>query len=270
MSAILSWPQCTDVSEKRTNVCNVYKAPICDVTFLNVTIVSFVALEILCMVADDYLLFYIGMSWKNISLAMIERIYILCLIIIIKSEVWTITHCLGLGHETMVSTVCLSIFLSHVMSWHYIYTFWGIILFNKNSSRYTLPIKEWKIEMKNDINYQEIARQQKQQRDTSKHNTERNLKRVSWFAQMTTIGFRSGSETQSYLQWQLIKPLGRLNIRFCLCCCLGNQSRQISISAETFSCSSWNNMTACENADVAKSATPGASFKTIRSISLSF
>ena len=45
-----------------------------------------------------------------ISLVMIERIYILCLIIIIKSEVWTITHCLRLGHETMVSTVCLSIF----------------------------------------------------------------------------------------------------------------------------------------------------------------
>ena len=40
---------------------------------------------------------------------MIERIYILCLIIIIKSEVWTITHCLGLGHETMVSAVCLYI-----------------------------------------------------------------------------------------------------------------------------------------------------------------
>ena len=32
-------------------------------------------------------------------------------IIIIKSEVWTITHCLGLGHETMVCAVCLSIFL---------------------------------------------------------------------------------------------------------------------------------------------------------------
>ena len=30
-----------------------------------------------------------------ISLVMIERIYILCLITIIKSEVWTITHCLG-------------------------------------------------------------------------------------------------------------------------------------------------------------------------------
>ena len=38
-----------------------------------------------------------------ISLVMTERTYILCLIIIIKSEVWTITHCLGLGHETMVS-----------------------------------------------------------------------------------------------------------------------------------------------------------------------
>ena len=39
------------------------------------------------------------------------REYILCLIIITKFEVWTITHCLGLGHETMVCAVCLSIFL---------------------------------------------------------------------------------------------------------------------------------------------------------------
>ena len=31
--------------------------------------------------------------------------------IIIKSEVWPIYHCLGLAHETMVSTLCLSIFL---------------------------------------------------------------------------------------------------------------------------------------------------------------
>ena len=46
-----------------------------------------------------------------IYLVMIEIIYILCLIIIIKSEVWTITHCLWLGHETMVSAVCFSIFL---------------------------------------------------------------------------------------------------------------------------------------------------------------
>ena len=45
-----------------------------------------------------------------ISIVMIERIYILCLIIIIKFEVWTITHWLGLGHATMVSVVCLSVF----------------------------------------------------------------------------------------------------------------------------------------------------------------
>ena len=45
-----------------------------------------------------------------ISVVMIERIFILCLIIIIKSEVWTITHCIGFGHETMVSALCLSIF----------------------------------------------------------------------------------------------------------------------------------------------------------------
>ena len=58
------------------------------------------------------------------------RIYKLCLIIIIKSEVWTITHCLGLGHETMVCAECFSMFLwylnyviyfqvtpSHIMSY---------------------------------------------------------------------------------------------------------------------------------------------------------
>ena len=50
-----------------------------------------------------------------ISFVMIERTYIICLIIIIKLEVWTITHCKGLGHETMVSAVCLSIFLYQVV-----------------------------------------------------------------------------------------------------------------------------------------------------------
>ena len=51
-----------------------------------------------------------------ISLVMIEIIYILCLIIIIKSEVWTITHCFGFGHQTMVCAVCLSIFLWQICS----------------------------------------------------------------------------------------------------------------------------------------------------------
>ena len=56
---------------------------------------------------------YVGLHVFSlpIPLVMIEITYMLCLIIIIKSEVWTITHCLGLGHETLVSTVCLSIFL---------------------------------------------------------------------------------------------------------------------------------------------------------------
>ena len=40
-----------------------------------------------------------------------DREYVRCLITIIKSEVWTIIHCLGLGHGTMVCAVCLSIFL---------------------------------------------------------------------------------------------------------------------------------------------------------------
>ena len=60
-----------------------------------------------------FIMQYVGLCVFSlpICVVMIERIYRLCLIIIIKLEVWTITHCLGLGHETMVSAVCLSIFL---------------------------------------------------------------------------------------------------------------------------------------------------------------
>ena len=56
---------------------------------------------------------YVGLCVFSLPtpLVMIEIIYIVCLIITIKSEVWTITHCLGLCHETMVCAVCLSIFL---------------------------------------------------------------------------------------------------------------------------------------------------------------
>ena len=58
---------------------------------------------------------YVGLCVFSlpISFGMIERIYIRCLMIIIKSEVWIITHCLGFGHETMVCAVCISIFLWH-------------------------------------------------------------------------------------------------------------------------------------------------------------
>ena len=72
-----------------------------------------------------------------ITLVLIEIIYILCLIFIIKSEVWTITHCLGLGHETMVSSVCLSIFLwicdvagllhGTFVSWWYLPRVWSSV-----------------------------------------------------------------------------------------------------------------------------------------------
>ena len=68
------------------------------------------------------------------SLVMVERIFILCLITILKSEVWTIAHCLGLGHETIVCAVCLSIFLwicdmagllrGTVISWWYLPRIW--------------------------------------------------------------------------------------------------------------------------------------------------
>ena len=46
-----------------------------------------------------------------IFLMMTVRMCVLYLIIIIKSEVWRICHCLVLGHETMVCAVCISIFL---------------------------------------------------------------------------------------------------------------------------------------------------------------
>ena len=48
----------------------------------------------------------------SIFLIMVVRISVLYLDIIIKSEVWLIWHCLGLGRE-MVYAVCLSIFLSY-------------------------------------------------------------------------------------------------------------------------------------------------------------
>ena len=61
---------------------------------------------------------YMGRCVFNlpISLVMIGRIYILCLIIIIKSEVWIIIYCLGLGHKTMVYAVCLYI----LIRWYWI------------------------------------------------------------------------------------------------------------------------------------------------------
>ena len=58
------------------------------------------------------ILFYViyGAARLPISHVMFVRIYVFYLIIIIKSEVRTIGHYLGLGHETAVCVVCPAIF----------------------------------------------------------------------------------------------------------------------------------------------------------------
>ena len=59
----------------------------------------------------------------SVMIMMIVRISVLYLNIIIKSEVWPICHCLGLGHETIICSVCLSIFLKGLSCFHMIYRF---------------------------------------------------------------------------------------------------------------------------------------------------
>ena len=71
---------------------------------------------------------------------MIEMIYKLCLIVIIKSELWTITHCLGLGHETMVCAVCLSIFLSYTVGFICIPRKLGLVSFITEQSYH---VRKW-------------------------------------------------------------------------------------------------------------------------------
>ena len=86
-------------------------------------------------------------DWDNIY------IYILCLIIIIKSEVWTITHCLGLVHEAMVRAVCLSIFLwicdmagllhGIFVSWWYLPRMWPSVIDMQHYCHARYPIDDW-------------------------------------------------------------------------------------------------------------------------------
>ena len=94
-------------------------------------------LSLLCIIQ------YVGLYVFSlpISFVMIERIYILCLIIIIKSEVWIITHCLGLGHETMVSAVCLSTFF-----WIYICQLIGPCGLLTVISKFLIHFSNWYIE----------------------------------------------------------------------------------------------------------------------------
>ena len=84
---------------------------------------------------------------------MIERIYIFYLIIIIKSEVWTITHCLGLSHETMVCSACLSIFLwicdmagllrATFVPWWYLPRIWPSVTDMQHYYHARYPTDDW-------------------------------------------------------------------------------------------------------------------------------
>ena len=56
------------------------------------------------------------------------RIRVLYFIIIIKSEVWPVCHCLGLGHETVVCAVCRFIFLSHTHLYFLTYNYFTYLM----------------------------------------------------------------------------------------------------------------------------------------------
>ena len=64
-----------------------------------------------------------------------------------KSEIWTILHCLGLGNETMVCAVCLSIFL-----WIVVNIGWG----NGFATNSTKPLAQWKLTYNNATLYFKI------------------------------------------------------------------------------------------------------------------
>ena len=70
------------------------------------------AYQWLTRISQLSLIFYMGLCISAyISIVMVVKKCILHLIII-TSETWIISHCLGLGHETMVRTLCLIMSLS--------------------------------------------------------------------------------------------------------------------------------------------------------------
>ena len=75
----------------------------------------------LCIFSQLSIIQYVGLCFQFTHFLFDdwENIYVLCLIIIIKSEILTITHCLGLGHETILCAMCASIFL-HNATFHLI------------------------------------------------------------------------------------------------------------------------------------------------------
>ena len=74
-------------------------------------------LSIICLrlsqFAQLFFMQYMGLCGFKLPIyfVMIERLRVLDLITILKSEEWTICYCLGLGHESMAWALCLSMFL---------------------------------------------------------------------------------------------------------------------------------------------------------------
>ena len=77
-------------------------------------------LSSVCLILSQFsqlsFMIYMGLCVFSlpIYLMMILRICVLYVILIIKSEVWPICHCLRLGHEAMVGAVCLSILYIYI------------------------------------------------------------------------------------------------------------------------------------------------------------
>ena len=63
---------------------------------------------------------YMGLCLFNLQFSseIIVRIVVLDLIIIPEYEVWTISHHVGLGHEIVVCSVCLEMFLRTQPCYH--------------------------------------------------------------------------------------------------------------------------------------------------------
>ena len=121
MSAILSWPQCVNPITQGTTV----PAPVKNPTFAFkrtgwrqlFLITASQRWKRLCQTSHDDAIDLDGALFMLLAIDHASfplwwlREYALCLIIIIKSELWTIIHCLRLGHETMVGTVYLYILM---------------------------------------------------------------------------------------------------------------------------------------------------------------
>ena len=98
-------------------------SPLCQVTVTNMwyLIVSHYVKD-----KNNYLHYLLFSIWGCASSAYPIFLWwswecVLYLIIIIKSEVWNINHCLGLGHETMVCAVCFTMFLCAYLIMYWIH-----------------------------------------------------------------------------------------------------------------------------------------------------